>query len=137
MLGGGGGWAKSILFDVRMRDAFEAFFQRDTLTLGVCNGCQMMAQLKRLIPGAEAWPRFVRNRSEQFEGRAVLVGINDVDSPWLDDMSASRLPIAVAHGEGCAEFDSAEDATNSISQIIGHGIVPAALEMMDQGIVRP
>ncbi|MCZ6888723.1 MAG: phosphoribosylformylglycinamidine synthase, partial [Gammaproteobacteria bacterium] len=110
VLGGGGGWAKSILFDARMRDAFEAFFQRDTLTLGVCNGCQMMAQLKQLIPGAEAWPRFVRNRSEQFEGRAVLVGINNVDSPWLDGMSASRLPIAVAHGEGCAEFDAADDA---------------------------
>ena len=104
VLGGGGGWAKSILYHASVRDAFAAFFARDTLSLGVCNGCQMFAHLKELIPGAGDWPRFVRNRSEQFEGRTSLVRINRVDSPWLAGMAGSVLPIAVAHGEGRAEF---------------------------------
>jgi len=104
VLGGGGGWAKSILYHASVRDAFAAFFARDTLSLGVCNGCQMFAHLKELIPGARDWPRFVRNRSEQFEGRTSLVRINRVDSPWLAGMAGSVLPIAVAHGEGRAEF---------------------------------
>ncbi len=104
VLGAGGGWAKSILFHPRARDAFRAFFERDTLTLGVCNGCQMLSRLKALIPGAETWPRFERNRSEQFEGRSVMVRINPNASPWLDGMAGSALPIAVAHGEGRAEF---------------------------------
>ena len=104
VLGAGGGWAKSILFDPRARDEFLAFFERDTLTLGVCNGCQMLSRLKSLIPGAGAWPRFERNRSEQFEGRSVVVRINANRSPWLDGMAGSALPIAVAHGEGRAEF---------------------------------
>ena len=106
VLGGGGGWAKSILFEPRVRDAFAAFFERDTLALGVCNGCQMMAELKELIPGAERWPRFVGNRSERFEARTVTVRVNTVDSPWLAGMAGSRLPIPVAHGEGRAEFDA-------------------------------
>jgi len=106
VLGGGGGWAKSILYHPRVRDAFAEFFAADTLALGVCNGCQMFAQLKELIPGAAQWPRFVRNRSEQFEGRSSLVRINAVTSPWLAGMAGSVLPIAVAHGEGRAEFDS-------------------------------
>jgi len=110
VLGGGGGWAKSILYHPRVRDAFAEFFAADTLALGVCNGCQMFAQLKDLIPGAAQWPRFVRNRSEQFEGRSSLVRINAVASPWLDGMAGSVLPIAVAHGEGRAEFDSAAGA---------------------------
>ena len=109
VLGGGGGWAKSILYHPEIRDAFSAFFAADTLSLGVCNGCQMFAQLKSLIPGAAHWPRFVRNRSEQFEGRTSLVRINAVASPWLDGMAGSVLPIAVAHGEGRAEFDSSKD----------------------------
>ena len=109
VLGGGGGWAKSILFDAGVRDAFAAFFARsDTLTLGVCNGCQMLSQLKSLVPGAAAWPRFVRNRSEQFEGRSVIVRIGATDSPWLAGMAGSVLPIAVAHGEGRVEFDAPE-----------------------------
>ena len=109
VLGGGGGWAKSILFESRVRDAFQAFFERpDTLTLGVCNGCQMLCELKSLVPGAAAWPRFVRNRSEQFEGRSVTVRIAHTDSPWLAGMAGSVLPIAVAHGEGRAEFEHPE-----------------------------
>ena len=110
VLGGGGGWAKSILYHARVRDAFAEFFAADTLALGVCNGCQMFAQLKDLIPGAAQWPRFVRNRSEQFEGRSSLVRINAVASPWLAGMAGSVLPIAVAHGEGRAEFDAPADA---------------------------
>ncbi len=109
VLGGGGGWAKSILFDARVRDAFAAFLARsDALTLGVCNGCQMLSQLKALVPGAAAWPRFVRNRSEQFEGRSVIVRVGATDSPWLEGMVGSVLPIAVAHGEGRVEFDAPE-----------------------------
>ena len=107
VLGGGGGWAKSILFDDRARDQFVEFFARDRLALGVCNGCQMMSALKEIVPDAGSWPRFVRNRSEQFEGRTVLVRVNEVDSPWLEGMAGSVLPIAVAHGEGRAEFADA------------------------------
>ena len=104
VLGAGGGWAKSILFHPQARDTFRAFFERDTLTLGVCNGCQMLSRLNALIPGADAWPRFERNRSEQFEGRSVMVRINPSASPWLDGMAGSTVPIAVAHGEGRAVF---------------------------------
>lgn len=108
VLGGGGGWAKSVLFQDQLRDHFAAFVRRDRLLLGVCNGCQMMAQLKSVIPGAEAWPRFVTNRSERFEARTVMLRINAVQSPWLDGMQGSVLPVAVAHGEGRAEFDKPE-----------------------------
>ncbi|MFQ5488526.1 MAG: phosphoribosylformylglycinamidine synthase, partial [Gammaproteobacteria bacterium] len=101
VLGAGEGWAKSILFNARARDAFAAFFQRgDSFALGVCNGCQMLSNLHELIPGAEAWPRFVRNLSEQFEARFSLVEVLDSPSLFLDGMAGSRLPIAVAHGEG-------------------------------------
>ena len=109
VLGGGGGWAKSILFHEGVRDAFEAFFHADRLALGICNGCQMMANLKDLIPGAGNWPRFVRNRSDQFEARTVLVRINPVASPWLDGMAGSVIPVPVAHGEGRAEFRNPAD----------------------------
>jgi phosphoribosylformylglycinamidine synthase len=106
VLGAGGGWAKSILFDPRLREGFEAFFQRpDTFALGVCNGCQMMAQLKELIPGASSWPAFVRNVSEQFEARWVPVGISASPSLFLAGMAGSRMPVVVAHGEGRAQFD--------------------------------
>jgi phosphoribosylformylglycinamidine synthase len=105
VLGAGEGWAKSILFNTRAREVFEAFFQRsDTFALGVCNGCQMLSNLHELIPGADHWPRFVRNRSEQFEARLVSVEISDTPSVLLQGMAGSRLPIAVAHGEGRAEF---------------------------------
>ena len=101
VLGGGGGWARSILYNERARDEFEGFFGRDdTFALGVCNSCQMMAQLHELIPGTEGWPRFVRNASEQFEGRLVQVEVMPSPSMFLQGMEGSRLPIAVAHGEG-------------------------------------
>jgi len=109
VLGAGEGWAKSILFNARARDEFEAFFRRaDTFSLGVCNGCQMMSSLHELIPGATAWPRFVRNRSEQFEARFSLVEVKRSASLFFEGMAGSRIPIAVAHGEGYAEF--ADDA---------------------------
>ncbi|XID75542.1 phosphoribosylformylglycinamidine synthase [Alkanindiges sp. WGS2144] len=101
VLGAGGGWAKSILFNTRLRDQFERFFQRDeTFSLGICNGCQMMSQLKELIPGAENWPRFYPNTSERFEARTVNVRVEQSRSVLLEDMAGSILPIAVAHGEG-------------------------------------
>ncbi|MBV6415531.1 MAG: Phosphoribosylformylglycinamidine synthase [Steroidobacteraceae bacterium] len=107
VLGAGEGWAKSILFHPRLRDAFTGYFARpDTFTLGVCNGCQMLSALKALVPGAAQWPRFVRNRSEQFEGRFTLVEIAASPSVLLAGMAGSRLPVAVSHGEGRAEFES-------------------------------
>ncbi len=108
VLGAGEGWAKSILFNAHARAQFEAFFQRpDTFALGVCNGCQMLSNLYQLIPGAEHWPRFVRNRSEQFEARVTMVEVQDSTSILLQGMAGSRMPIAVAHGEGRAEFRNA------------------------------
>ncbi|MCZ6641161.1 MAG: phosphoribosylformylglycinamidine synthase subunit PurQ, partial [Gammaproteobacteria bacterium] len=112
VLGGGGGWAKSVLFHEPVRDAFQRYFAADRLVLGICNGCQMMSSLNELIPGAEGWPRFVRNRSEQFEARTVLVRITDDGSPWLAGMGGSILPIVVAHGEGRAEFRESAHATH-------------------------
>ena len=112
VLGAGEGWAKSILFNERAREVFAGWFgRRDNFTLGVCNGCQMLASLAELIPGAGSWPRFLRNRSEQFEGRLALVEIGESNSLFFTGMAGSRLPIAVAHGEGRAEFRSLVDAT--------------------------
>ncbi|MDG2525674.1 phosphoribosylformylglycinamidine synthase [Stenotrophomonas sp. HITSZ_GD] len=110
VLGAGRGWATSILERSALRDAFAAFFAReDTFSLGVCNGCQMLSQLKDIIPGAEHWPRFLRNRSEQFEGRTALLEVVESPSVLLRGMAGSRIPVAVAHGEGRAEFASAVD----------------------------
>ncbi|QTF07500.1 phosphoribosylformylglycinamidine synthase [Brenneria izadpanahii] len=104
VLGAGEGWAKSILFNPRVRDEFAAFFQRpQTLALGVCNGCQMMSNLRELIPGAELWPRFVKNKSERFEARFSLVTVEKSPSLFMNDMAGSRMPIAVSHGEGLVE----------------------------------
>jgi phosphoribosylformylglycinamidine synthase len=126
VLGAGEGWAKSILFNARAREQFAAFFERDaTFTLGVCNGCQMLAALKELIPGAEAWPRFVRNRSEQYEARLSLVRVPRSNSVLFAGMQGSVLPIAVAHGEGQAEFDS----NSSASRLLSEGL--AALQYVD------
>ncbi len=106
VLGAGGGWAASILHNVRARDEFQAFFARDdSFALGVCNGCQMMSRLKEIIPGAEHWPRFERNLSEQFEARFVMVEVPETPSILFDGMAGSRMPIVVAHGEGRAVFD--------------------------------
>jgi len=114
VLGAGGGWAKSIMFHSRARDQFEQFFHRPgSFSLGVCNGCQMLSHLKDLIPGAAEWPRFVRNRSEQFEARLSLVEIVESQSILLQGMAGSRLPIAVAHGEGRAEFTNPDAAVNA------------------------
>ncbi|AAU38413.1 phosphoribosylformylglycinamidine synthase [[Mannheimia] succiniciproducens] len=105
VLGAGGGWAKSVLFNTALRDQFQAFFEReDTLALGVCNGCQMISTLADIIPGTENWPRFVRNTSERFEARAALVRINESNSVWFQGMAGSHMPIAVSHGEGRVEF---------------------------------
>ncbi len=112
VLGAGEGWAKSILFNARSRDEFETFFQRsDTFAMGVCNGCQMMSNLHEIIPGAAQWPHFVRNQSEQFEARFVMVEIPPSPSILFEGMAGSRMPITVAHGEGLAEFSDNVDAS--------------------------
>ncbi|WP_275075332.1 phosphoribosylformylglycinamidine synthase [Providencia rettgeri] len=120
VLGAGEGWAKSILFNNQVRDEFAAFFSRpDTLSLGVCNGCQMMSNLHELIPGAEFWPRFVRNRSERFEARFSLVEIATSPSLLLQDMAGSRMAIAVSHGEGQVETRAAAH----LQQLEDNGLV--------------
>lgn len=107
VLGAGEGWAKSILFNPLARQEFSQFFQReDSFALGVCNGCQMLSNLHELIPGSDHWPHFVRNQSEQFEGRTALVQVQESDSILLQGMAGSHMPIAIAHGEGHAEFAS-------------------------------
>ena len=109
VLGAGEGWAKSILFNKQAREAFKTFFHReDTFSLGVCNGCQMLSNLKELIPGADHWPRFVRNTSERFEARFSSVKVAESPSVLLKGMAGSRMPIAVSHGEGRTEFASDE-----------------------------
>ncbi|MEM1152658.1 MAG: phosphoribosylformylglycinamidine synthase [Pseudomonadota bacterium] len=132
VLGAGEGWAKSILFNPRLRDAFAAFFANEgSFTLGVCNGCQMISTLKELIPGADHWPRFVRNRSEQFEARLALARIEASPSILLAGMAGSHLPVAVAHGEGRAEFASEQVAGECESsdtvclRFIEHDLSPA------------
>jgi phosphoribosylformylglycinamidine synthase len=117
VLGAGGGWAKSILQDPDLRDQFAAFFADDTLSLGICNGCQMLSQLHSLIPEADHWPAFVRNRSEQFEGRTVLVEVQENASPWLAGMAGSVMPVAVAHGEGRPEFRRSDAAILTAGQV--------------------
>lgn len=120
VLGAGEGWAKSILFNATARAEFEGFFKRDdTFALGVCNGCQMLSNLHQLIPGAEHWPHFVRNQSEQFEARVALVEVQQTDSILLQGMEGSRMPIAIAHGEGHAEFADESDraAVNANAQV--------------------
>jgi phosphoribosylformylglycinamidine synthase len=116
VLGAGEGWAKSILFHAAVREDFRLFFERaDTFALGICNGCQMFAALKSLIPGTAHWPRFVTNLSEQYESRFALVEVLRTPSVLLDGMAGSVLPIAVAHGEGHAEFPSAAAAKECAS----------------------
>jgi phosphoribosylformylglycinamidine synthase len=105
VLGAGGGWAKTILFNARAREEFATFFARkDTFALGICNGCQMLSNLHEIIPGTSHWPRFVRNVSEQYEARVALVRVEQSPSVLLKGMEGSWLPIVVAHGEGQAQF---------------------------------
>jgi len=105
VLGAGEGWAKSILFNARARDQFAGLFERkDSFALGVCNGCQMLSNLASLIPGTDHWPRFVRNESEQFEARVAMVEVQESPSILLEGMAGSKMPIAIAHGEGRTEF---------------------------------
>src|SRR6185369_14098190 len=108
VLGAGRGWAGTIIHNARVRAEFEKFFARkDTFALGACNGCQMFAALKEIVPGAAHWPLFVRNKSEQFEARFVMVEITDSPSIFFKGMTGSRIPIVTAHGEGFAQFGSA------------------------------
>ena len=118
VLGAGGGWAKSILFNPRARDQFAAFFGRaDTFALGVCNGCQMMSQLHDLIPGAAAWPRFERNLSEQFEARFAQVEVLASPSIFFAGMAGSVMPIAVSHGEGRVQFRDPAHAAQALATL--------------------
>jgi phosphoribosylformylglycinamidine synthase len=115
VLGAGGGWAKTILLDSRLRVQFKAFFERpDTFTLGVCNGCQMLSELKELIPGAEAWPRFLQNRSERFEARLPQVRLNKTPSIFFAGMEGSILPVPIAHGEGYAVFATEAEMQSAV-----------------------
>jgi phosphoribosylformylglycinamidine synthase len=126
VLGAGEGWAKSILFNERVRENFRQFFERpDSFSLGVCNGCQMMSNLKSLIPGADLWPHFVTNKSERFEARFSLVEMQKSPSLFFEGMQGSRIPIAVSHGEGRAEFSS----QGQLAQIKEQGLV--ALSFVD------
>jgi len=137
VLGAGRGWATSILERPALREAFAAFFARpDTFALGVCNGCQMMSQLKDIIPGAEHWPKFLRNAGEQFEARTALLEVVESPSILLRGMAGSRLPVAVAHGEGRAEFDSAVDqaaASISLRYVDGDGRVATQYPLNPNG----
>ena len=137
VLGAGQGWAKSILFNDALRAGFEAFFARSgTFALGVCNGCQMMSHLAEIIPGAEHWPRFARNRSEQFEARFVMVEVPQSPSLFLDGMAGSRLPIVVSHGEGRVEFAASsaqKQAVVALRYIDNHGRVAATYPFNPNG----
>jgi phosphoribosylformylglycinamidine synthase len=126
VLGAGEGWAKSILFNSKTRDAFEDFFSRtDTIALGICNGCQMMSNLKEIIPGSALWPHFIKNKSEQFEARFVSVEILKSNSIFFNDMNGAILPIAVAHGEGFTEYQT----QNQMNDVLNHQL--ATLRYVD------
>jgi phosphoribosylformylglycinamidine synthase len=121
VLGAGSGWARSILFNPRTRDLFSEFFNRaDTFTLGVCNGCQMLSQLKTLIPGAGAWPRFLRNRSEQFEARLVMAEVLPSPSLFFDGLAGMMAPLVVSHGEGRVD-ELATDARQCLRYVDHQG----------------
>jgi phosphoribosylformylglycinamidine synthase len=118
VLGAGGGWAKSILYNSKTRDEFQDFFSReDTFGLGVCNGCQMLSHLRDIIPGAIHWPEFIRNKSEQFESRLIMVEVTKSPSILFNNMTGSLLPIVVAHGEGRVHFKTEEDSQNAITTL--------------------
>jgi phosphoribosylformylglycinamidine synthase len=118
VLGAGQGWAKSILLNARARDEFEAFFGRsDVFALGVCNGCQMMSNLREIIPGAAHWPKFLKNKSEQFEARFVMVEVLESPSLFFAGMAGSRMAVATAHGEGRAEFADAAAQAKALAAL--------------------
>jgi phosphoribosylformylglycinamidine synthase len=126
VLGAGEGWAKSILFNSKTRDAFEEFFSRtETIALGICNGCQMMSNLKEIIPGSTLWPHFIKNKSEQFEARFVSVEILKSNSIFFNEMHGAILPIAVAHGEGFTEYQT----QNQLNDVLNHQL--ATLRYID------
>jgi phosphoribosylformylglycinamidine synthase len=126
VLGAGEGWAKTILFNHALRDQFSKFFQRmDSFALGVCNGCQMMSNLAEIIPGTQAWPKFTRNQSEQYEARLVMTEVLASPSIFTQGMEGSHLPVAIAHGEGFANFDE----HGNLQQIIQQGL--ASLRFVD------
>jgi phosphoribosylformylglycinamidine synthase len=118
VLGAGEGWAKTILFNAALKEQFAAFFGRaDTFGMGVCNGCQMMSNLKSIIPGAEAWPKFTRNKSEQFEARFGMVEVLDSPSIFFADLAGTHAPLAIAHGEGFADFSQTGDLSSAIGAL--------------------
>ncbi len=121
VLGAGRGWANSILYNEKTKDEFSAFFDRsESFTLGVCNGCQMISNLKEIIPGTNNWPTFERNTSEQFEARVTSVEIMQSESLFFEGMAGSIMPIAVAHGEGRANFSSASNSENITIRYVDH-----------------
>jgi len=125
VLGAGRGWASSVLHNPRARDEFDAFFHRDdSFALGVCNGCQMMSQLKGMIPGAAHWPSFERNVSEQFEARLLMVEVMDSPSILMQGMQGSKLPLVVAHGEGRVQF-SGDETSKPMLRYLGADGLPA------------
>ena len=127
VLGAGEGWAKSILFNARLREAFAAFFARaDTFALGVCNGCQMMSNLHDIVPGSAHWPHFVRNASEQFEARYVMLEVARSASLFFRGMEGSRIPVALAHGEGYAEFRDAAQLADAQAHVALRFVDPHA-----------
>jgi len=129
-LGAGIGWARSITFNAALAEQFAAYFARpDTFGLGVCNGCQMFAELADLIPGAHVWPRFTGNQSQRFEARLSLVEVQSSPSLFFEGMAGSRLPIAVAHGEGYANFGQrghTEQAIAALRFVDHHGAATQA-----------
>lgn len=137
VLGAGGGWARSILYSDKLSAMFEAFFSRpDSFALGVCNGCQMLSQLKSLIPGTDLWPRFERNASEQFESRVATVEIYESPSLFFTDMVGSKLPVALAHGEGQAVFESLDQAKTaqvSLGFVDNHGAMTESYPLNPNG----
>jgi phosphoribosylformylglycinamidine synthase len=117
-LGAGEGWARSILFNTQLSDQFAQYFARtDTFGLGVCNGCQMMAALATMIPGAESWPRFTRNQSEKYEARFSLVEVLESPSLFFKGMAGATIPVAVAHGEGFANFSRQGNAQAALAAL--------------------
>jgi len=123
VLGAGSGWAKTILFNERLKESFTEFFERgDTFSLGVCNGCQMLSQLRDIVPGALAWPKFVRNASSRYEARLCMVEVQESPSLFLEGMAGAKMPIVVAHGEGHAT-GAAEDAVTAVRYIDTYGKV--------------